>query len=378
MEPWLIELIVFLPAILFIGIKTSYDDIKYSKIRNKYIVFSFVYVILAYIILISIYRINNTPIRISYLSDFLINLLIAFSAGISLWLLNMWSAADAKLFIAYSALIPLSVYSNFYIKYFPSILILINSFVPFFIFTFFKIIWPTKLKEKKETLKKIKMEELFMLVLNIFWIRWVINKIFLKLSIEAGFFLSIIVMMGLVILLYRIFKSKIFLFSLAASIIVFVVDYKYILTIMFLKDFLKLFIILVIIFSTLKISPSIFLKKIKVTELREGMLISDIIYKKGDCYRRISITDVEPNKPFTKGEGLVMGAGEQGNSLTKNDIKKLRNLYKNKKLKFCEIRIQQTIPFAPILFLGVLMTLVSQGNFFILLRDSILRFIRQN
>jgi len=54
--------------------------------------------------------------------------------------------------------------------------------------------------------------------------------------------------------------------------------------------------------------------------------------------------------------------------LTQKNIKELKQLYKEKKIKFNTIRVFKTIPFAPFVFLGVFITLICQGDMIIYLK----------
>ena len=129
-----------IPFILLLGIVTSYSDMKHKKIRNKWIIASFFYS--AFILAVTsiyVYTKEGMP-NLSYYSLFAINILSALFFGVMLWLSGMWSAGDAKLFLAYSALIPLSTYKWGSIGTFPSFIILINTFTPAFVFFFFKVL----------------------------------------------------------------------------------------------------------------------------------------------------------------------------------------------------------------------------------------------
>ncbi|MBI2646715.1 MAG: prepilin peptidase, partial [Deltaproteobacteria bacterium] len=98
----------FLPAILALGIITSYEDIRYGKIRNGWVIFALVYAIIIYsALIINAYFIGkvNTP----YLIELMANIGFAVIAGFSMWYFGLWTAGDVKLFIAYSAIIHLSV-----------------------------------------------------------------------------------------------------------------------------------------------------------------------------------------------------------------------------------------------------------------------------
>ena len=145
----------FLAAIILIGLFTSYEDIKEGKIRNKYIILALIYTLLAYVFIITIYYFGGVPIRAEYFIEFIINGVIALLVGFLLWYSRVWTAGDGKLFFAYSLLVPLSAYSFGYIKYFPSLVILINTFLPIFIFLFVGLLLKTTRQQKVDSAKKI-------------------------------------------------------------------------------------------------------------------------------------------------------------------------------------------------------------------------------
>ena len=49
-------------------------------------------------------------------------------------------------------------------------------------------------------------------------------------------------------------------------------------------------------------------------------------------------------------------------NLTEKAINKLKKLHKEKKLGFSSLKIHQTMPFAPMMFAGVLATIVARGD----------------
>ena len=49
--------------------------------------------------------------------------------------------------------------------------------------------------------------------------------------------------------------------------------------------------------------------------------------------------------------------------LTKEDVLKIKWLHKHKKVEFNKIKIYQTLPFAPFLFLGALLTILFGESF---------------
>ena len=100
----------FLPIILFLGVITSYEDIKYGKIRNKWIILGLIYLVVVYIILFLVYNIYN--LNVTYLYFLLINGTLALLAGFLIWYICLWTAGDAKLFFVYALLIPPLAFGN--------------------------------------------------------------------------------------------------------------------------------------------------------------------------------------------------------------------------------------------------------------------------
>jgi len=197
----------FLPAILIFGIITSYEDIKYGKIRNKYILFAFFYSILAYFIVLISYKALNIPLNYSYFADLIINLLFAVVAGFLFWNFKLWSAADGKLFIAYAVLIPLTFYSNFYTNYFPSLALLINSFIPYILFSFFLFLVKSRVIWKE--LRKTKKVEFLMLFLSFFWIKWALSFVMGFFKVNFDLFVYLLIIMALSRGINFLFNKKI-------------------------------------------------------------------------------------------------------------------------------------------------------------------------
>lgn len=69
------------------------------------------------------------PSILVYFSRVMINTLIAFAVGFSLWWFGMWAAGDAKLFAVLALLIPLSSYAKSFWPFFPSYVLIFNTFL---------------------------------------------------------------------------------------------------------------------------------------------------------------------------------------------------------------------------------------------------------
>ncbi len=70
--------------------------------------------------------------------------------------------------------------------------------------------------------------------------------------------------------------------------------------------------------------------------------------------KEISIKYLKPSMVI--GDNKISAEPE---GLTKSDIRKL------KKMKLKKVRVCQTLPFAPFMFLGVILTLIAKGNLLI-------------
>ena len=146
---------LLLPILLFIGLITSYEDIKYGKVRNKWIQLGFYWGLGIFILLI-IWRFLAAPLtkffylqilhrsaespmpvftfNLDFLLSSLANCALAGIIAFFIWRINAWAAGDAKLFIVFSLLIPLTKYQYSYLKIFPSFTLLINIFFIFLLY----------------------------------------------------------------------------------------------------------------------------------------------------------------------------------------------------------------------------------------------------
>ena len=133
---------LFLPILFFVGIITSYQDLKEGKIKNKWIIFGLIWALGIYFLLLICTLINqffslNLPrISIFYILKVFLNSIISLIFGYLLWYFNLWSAGDAKLFFIFSLLLPLKYYWKSTLPYFYSFTLLINTFIPALVFLF--------------------------------------------------------------------------------------------------------------------------------------------------------------------------------------------------------------------------------------------------
>ena len=146
----MIYTIIFLPLICYLGLVTSHGDFLSSRIKNKWILigllYSFVMYLVAWLVCICAQKEIMHPKILDIVlplvwnfDKWCINLLVSIIVAYLLWHFKLWGAGDAKLFIVYSALIPIGQYRLVYFNYyFASFLLLLTIFIPATLFFFFR------------------------------------------------------------------------------------------------------------------------------------------------------------------------------------------------------------------------------------------------
>ena len=288
----------FLPMIFFLGIVTSYEDIKYGKIRNKWILLAIFYTIVMNAMLFLL-GYNNFDYSIRFLTNGILSLLIGFM----IWYANLWTAGDAKLFFAYSLLIsPAATLKSINFAF---IDILINTFVPASAFLLFFALVKTTTKEKISYAKEaLDPNKLLKSALFIFALMW-----------PAGILASFLPVKGILVII--------------AIISVFLL-YK-------LEKFLSAGVLMAVIIS-LSLSRILFDKSVFFADSWVHFFFVFIIFIILRLFSRISSTN------FTG----------------KISPKKIKSLSKSAKSK--NIKIRENISFAPFLFFGTLLRIILNDN----------------
>ena len=108
-------------------------------------------------------------------------------------------------------------------------------------------------------------------------------------------------------------------------------------------------------------------KHVDIKLLKKGMIPLEKVYMEGSKYKKEDILHfslLSYMQEKTKKRDYLFEPEAEG--LTEKDVKKLKSL--EDELGFEHLRVAQTMPFAPYLFIGTLLTLLFQGNLFITLR----------
>lgn len=251
---WLFYILYML--IICLGIVASYTDIKYGKVRNKHLL-AFLSIVLFIYSLFLIMQI----IDMKYFGLVFLYTLFAFLLGFFLWLFKFWSAGDAKLYSLFVFLIPLDIYN---VSEFLPLSILINAFIPLFLFYLTKALIITSWTEKYHMLKKIATpKNLLSYLLVVFAIGWIVRWALFYFNITSNFFYSIIGIFILSRLFVYLFKEYTLIILAIISMLRIVFNYDFIISSDFLISYLITTIVYALIIMFVYELSNVFVKKIK-------------------------------------------------------------------------------------------------------------------
>jgi Flp pilus assembly protein protease CpaA len=339
-----------LAFILMLGVVTSYEDIKKNRISNKYILLA---AIAAFLTNIVGNYLATAPweTKLLYIQTTIINACISLLIGFLLWHLKLWRAGDGKLFFTYAFLLPISVYYYGYVGYFPSFAILVNTIIPLFLLLILNLWVTTSTDEKYEIVKRImNPRRFFYTFLSLITVQWLSSLLFRYiLSINDVFISGSLSIVILVPLMSR-FQDVLYEISPPLVLLRILLEYRTMTSIDFIAQLLLLFAFLVFILGFITNLGSFrFSERVKIMDLKPGMYCTEKITKKGKFYAKSSLNEAE-----------ILNFDYE--NLTYKDIKKLHTAYRTGRLKFEYLTIGQTLPFAPFLFLGTLLTLLIRGD----------------
>ncbi|MBS1266523.1 MAG: hypothetical protein MAG795_00490 [Candidatus Woesearchaeota archaeon] len=359
---------------LGLGIITSYEDIKENKIRNKWVGPAILIAIILFIIRIILIKFSGSQVAPGYIKEYLFNSVITFAVGFMIWELKLWNAADAKLFLAYAMLIPFKFYYKGYMNRFPSFVLLTNTFLPYLVFGFSYSLFKIKKSDFKKIFRRIIRQtstSLFLLV-GLFWMS---SKFLSLIPIPILSNLNMIFTVVIMVIFQKYLKIKLNYLGIGLTILALIFDIKYF-DLKLLVQLLKtLFLYMFVRFFILSTGFKIFTKRVRIADLKPGMVLADEILKKDEEYianEKILISITQAFFQKASYEKLIKNKPE---GISKQDIKKIQTQRKLNKLKSYSLNIAKTVAFAPFLLFGVILTLLSKGSVLTFLYILIEKFI---
>ncbi len=330
-------------CICLVGFIVSYTDLKKGIIKNNIV---FPAIIVAFFL--------NFLNGFSF-SAFLLNGFLAFLFGFLLWLSGLWSAGDSKLFLAFALLFPLPFFVTASI--FPAFTILINSFVPAFLLIAVVVLLKTTSRQKIDALKQAFKPDLILSVaIFLFSFYWVLGIFLPFLPIQLDFFTLAIQLFGLDSCVDFLLPIQPIYSFAAICLVSLFPNAPAVLTIEFLSFFfLFLFFVLLLLFFVLRLGFSCFGKPVYINKLKPGMvLLETVVLRSGKLVKKSSLLPSFVNIFGEIKEKPIIESGPKG--LGKEDIAVLKKLVKEKKPPFDFLLVQETLPFAPIIFAGTILS----------------------
>ncbi|MDE0019632.1 MAG: prepilin peptidase [Candidatus Poribacteria bacterium] len=336
----------------------SYTDIKFRKVYNAC---SFGLIGLglfnqAFLILLGECVILDAVFFV--LGGFLMSYLI--------YLVGIWAPGDSKLFLGAALVLPNSVFENFTgLGNFPMLGVLINIFLPYFLFTMFLILYKLLKGELKIDFKiKQVSSDIAKLIYNIFSFMGLGYLLFYPIqhfNLQVNNFLIILLFLGFLVLFGKLIKKyhledyQMLILSPLLFVTVFLISPP-------LTRVINIIIVSIVMYFLFKIfvhdlGQSSFIEEVEISELKPGVVLAE------------KIVEVE-HKKYEKREGIfsshfakgiLVGPTPEGLSIQK--IEELKQLCQNGYFKTFgnKIKIQHSIGFAPFITLGILLTMISKG-----------------
>jgi Flp pilus assembly protein protease CpaA len=365
-------MILNIVCITLLGIITTYTDLKKRLIENR--------VILAGLLaapLLHLYTILQNPALTALLPYMFYNMAFSIFAGVLLWYINMWPAGDAKLFIAYSFLLPIEIYQI--TQYFISFDFLINTFVPIFMVMLFFLLLRSKKSDMKNSIKfALNSYTVLLSIIVIVGFLWFFFE-FLSLlgfGLAQNYLISMVVLFLIIEIFTKIAPFNLEYLYLFLALVRLFLDYRNVLTLNYMYYmFTLLFSFLIVRFFVIDLGFKGYTIKKRVEDLEPGMCLAEGIREKkiGDNveYEKERLAPFEITQALKdRTKNFIHNTSFDG--LTKEDVKKIKKLREEGKINFSDILIHTITPFALFLFLGILMTVLLKTNFVTYIRDLLL------
>src|SRR3989304_1656695 len=371
----------FAVLVVVFGIVVTKEDMYRGKIRNAVIGTGLVIGFLGYVgVFVLMYAAQMPEISPSYFLHVGMNFIISVLCGYLLWHYKLWSAGDAKFFMLLSFLLPLRFYANGYLLYFPSLALVINIFVPIFLFLLVRMMVEIAMHFKRfiadeagvmgeryqrirqELASTVKHKKRILIFAGTFLLTFLFIPLLKYQTIPAlslsfggvlAIFFGFYLLQGYLRLIIAVFlKSKWFV----NGTLVFIAGY-FILGFLYFPDLLTTALIMtvkvgVMFFAILKILErfsSFYIKRkevvvVEVEDLRPGMVISDELVK-----------NIQSDDDLSHVLGELYPEG-----ISKEQVPLLKKWFLEHDKK--NIPIYKTFSFAPYIFAGAIITMIAKQS----------------
>lgn len=354
-------ILYFVPVLAF-GLVSTYWDVKKGIIKNKLIM-----IMLITAAFVHLSNLLITPSLFNLLPNFVLNMGFSILVGMLLWAISIWPAGDAKLFIAFSSLIPLGLFGNLDSP-FVSFDFLINTFVPVFFAMFIFLI----IKSERSAIKKsleftFNPYNMFMVFIVVVGFLWFILKGVAFLGILLNYFIIIIILFVIMEISNKIVPVNMEYVYVFLVVLRLVVDYRNVFTLGYLYELLSIIFAFVIVrYFIIDLGFRGFTVPKKIKDLKPGMCLAEGIAEsreKDVNYEKKRIVFFSLPQAMMEKRRVKFIHRVSFDGLTKRDVEKIKKLRKEGKIPFNEIMVHVSTPFAVFLFMGIVLTILLQTNF---------------
>lgn len=334
-------MLIYIQCIIavILGVVSTITDFKNKKIYNKNIIYALMASLFIYIVLWK-------QITVQYITNYCINIIISVIISFSFYYFKIWSAGDAKLFLAIIIIIPYNIYNVEKTNLFPALYLLIIIFSIGFFYVVLEtlVLW---VKDKKRIqVFKLKIKNIKQIIINYFMGYFVIlfiNNITLKFvpdfRINNGG-LMLICNMLILFFLYRIIKGKRKALIIMSLFLIANLTYYFIFGLRIYAINLKMFVFVLSIMLFRSFAEKYNYEEIRIENLKPRMILS-----------------FESVLKFysSRVKGLPHSTDETTDSrLTTNEVNSIKRWSKTKKGQDT-IVIVRHMPFAPFILIGEIM-----------------------
>ena len=365
--------------LLLFCLYATYTDLRERKIKN-FCSYGAIYAgILCQVISVLS---GNSPLLGS-----IATLLGGFCIVLALYWFGIFAAGDAKLVWGASLLMPVGLFAeaNAFAQYTP-ITLIINMFAPYCLILVAYLFIKTRLQQKwqaftlifqQEGLGKQILELVFSLIF-LMGLRRVVTLSLDGLGVELGFWHQLLIVLSLYFTL-SYYVAKYGLESFRDYVVCVVLIGLIIATTPWTLrawsaayvPLLKIYLVYIVIFIfgrhfIYNLDSMVLGREIDISDLREGMVPAEQIVKTKADDGEVTYSKNDFALPNVLNSNIILGTFPGG--VSKEKAAELKQLAADGQFESFDnkIRIQRSVHFAPVIFFGVILTIICRGPFFTL------------
>ena len=364
--------------LLLFCLYATYTDLRERKIKN-FCSYGAIYAgILCHVISVLS---GNSPLLGS-----IVTLLGGFCIVLALYWFGIFAAGDAKLVWGASLLMPVGLFAeaNAFAQYTP-ITLIINMFAPYFLILVAYLFIKTRVQQKWQAFTLIFQQEdlgkqIFEMVFRLIFLLGLRQLVTLSLGnllgIELGFWHQLLLVLSLYFTLSH-YVAKYGLEKFLNYVVCVVLIVLMIVTTPWTLSawsaayipLLKIYLVYIVIFFfgrhfIYNLDSMVLGREIDISDLREGMVPAEQIVKTEADDGEVTYSKEGFALPNVLNSNIILGTLPGG--VSKEKAAELKQLSEEGEFEDFEdkIRIQRSVHFAPVIFLGVILTILCRGPFF--------------